>query len=397
MSLRVKVLAVMALVLATSVGGSFLVLIRYQRAQLLQNTADGAFHLADTIRATLEHAMLAKDPEEIRRIVLAVGKQPDVAGVFVLDEAARVRFASDGRPSGWPLPETPPDILTLRAGSGRWVLHGARGSALLRIASVIPNAPPCRGCHSPARPILGALVVDRSLSHMEEQLRTNLAYMLASAGLAFILLMTTTYGVLRRVVIRPLANLRTAAQAIEAGDYRRKVLLRRADEIGDLARTLDQMRCRVLEHLEEIQRWGEELERRVTERTMKLQASQAAVVERERQIAVLEAVRAATITLSHHINNATAGITGCRTVLLMHVDEQNEQVACALEGIRTSVQKITSVLRALQQVSRIELTPFGGGLVGIEIEDAIRQALATLESDAQQGAPGAMGPGAARA
>ncbi len=53
MTLRTKILGAMALVLAVTVGGSFIFLIRYQRAQLLRNNAEAASHLANTIRGTL--------------------------------------------------------------------------------------------------------------------------------------------------------------------------------------------------------------------------------------------------------------------------------------------------------------------------------------------------------
>src|SRR3989338_4504016 len=108
MTLRMKVLAAMALVLAITVGGSFLVLIRYQRVQLLRNTADATSHLANTIRATLEHAMLANDPDEIQRIVLTVGQQPGIEGGFILDRTGAVQVASKPDQLGYPPLGSPP-------------------------------------------------------------------------------------------------------------------------------------------------------------------------------------------------------------------------------------------------------------------------------------------------
>lgn len=275
MMLRTKILGAMALVLAITVGGSFLVLIRYQRAQLLQNTADATAHLASTIRATLEHAMLANDPDEIRRIVLTVGQQPGIEGVFILDRTGAVKAASKSDQLGQAPPGGPPRFPTGHsemeaAGSGGTIVVEGQPSPILRSTSLIPNAPRCQGCHDPPQRILGALVVDRSLDPMERQLRTSLGYMLGSAGLAFLLLTATTYAVLRRLIITPLADLGQAAQAIEAGNYDTPMTLDRTDEVGELARGLDQMRRRILEHLGEVQRWGQELEARVAERTQEL-------------------------------------------------------------------------------------------------------------------------------
>jgi HAMP domain-containing protein len=535
MTLRMKILGAMALVLAISVGVSFLVLIRYQRAQLLRNTADATSHLANTIRATLEHAMLANDPAEIQRIVLTVGQQPGVEGVFVLDQAGVVKVASDLGRIGQPLRDEPlalpTDVSDRKTGGedSTAVLQG-QASPLLRSTSLIPNAPRCQDCHSPSHRILGALVVDRSLGQMERQLQTSLASMLGSAGLAFGLLFATTYAVLRRLVITPLAELGQAARAIEEGNYDAPLTLHRTGEVGELARTLDGMRRRILEHLDEVRRWGQELEIRVAERTQELRTlnrvalltnealdlatifpraleaalnalgvragaiilaapeldrpvvarqgltqgeaealtrraneagaelacaaplaragarafacfpirskgtlrgvlcadnsadvplpaeklrllealaaqlggtverailhqdlernfrdlreSQAQIIERERQIAALEALRAATVTLSHHINNATAGIAGCREVLAMSLGGQADwEVQYALDGIQGSVKRITAVLRALQDLTRIELMPFPGGMQAIDVEHAIQEALAQLGPD----------------
>ncbi len=116
-----------------------------------------------------------------------------------------------------------------------------------------------------------------------------------------------------------------------------------------------------------------------------LQESQVAIVERERKIAALEALRAATTTLSHYINNAAAGIEGCRDVLATAMEEQADwQLRYALDGIRASVRRITLVLPALQDLTRIELTPFPGGMGAHDMEHAIQRAMAGLGPDGQR-------------
>ncbi|MBI4572215.1 MAG: HAMP domain-containing protein [candidate division NC10 bacterium] len=397
MGLRTKILGAMALVLAISVGGSFFILIRYQRAQLLRNTSQATAHLANTIRETLEHAMLANDPAEIRRIVLTVGRQPGIEGVFILDPAGAVKVTSKPDQAGRLLAGGPPSVGAGRsetgaAGTGTIVLE-RQPSPLLRSTSLIPNTTRCQGCHDSRQRVLGALVVDRSLQTMEDQLQTNLAFMVGSAGLAFLLLTVTTYAVFRYLVVTPLTTLGEAARAIEAGKYDTPLTLQRPDEVGELARALDGMRCRILEHLDEVRRWGEELEIRVAERTKELRQSQAAIVERERQIAALEAVRAATVTLSHHINNATAGIAGCRDVLASTLGEKADwQLRYALDGIQVSVKKITAVLQALRDLTRIDLTRFPGGLEAIDVDHAIQEGLARLDPDQPQPGKGSPRP-----
>jgi signal transduction histidine kinase len=349
MRLRTKILGATTLVLAITVGGSFVALIRSQRAQLLRNTAEATFHLANTIRATLEHAMLVDDPAQIERIVRTVGQQPGLEGVFVLDQTGIVRIAADPGRVGQPLRDVPPqlpsDMPPERAAEATATLVLERQpSPVLRSTSLVPNARQCQGCHPPTQRILGALVVDRSLRHVEEQLRTSLAYMGGSAGLAFLLLTATTSAVLGRLVIIPLANLGQAARAIEAGDYDTPMTAPRADEVGELGRTLDRLRCRIVDHLDQIRRSGHELDIRVAEQ----QRAMARLVQSSR----MASVGLLAGGVAHEINNRLCIISNHLQLLRLQRERLPPEVEAALEGIEANVQRMASSVEALLEYAR---------------------------------------------
>lgn len=96
-------------------------------------------------------------------------------------------------------------------------------------------------------------------------------------------------------VTRPLRTLILAAERFAAGDLAEPIAVNRADELGALASGLEVMRRRLRQSLDEIERWNQELGRRVEERTRELE-------RRNRQLAAINAVAA---SLSESLDLAT--------------------------------------------------------------------------------------------
>lgn len=76
-----------------------------------------------------------------------------------------------------------------------------------------------------------------------------------------------------RSVIVPVQNLTAATERIASGDLDSPIASHAQDEIGVLARSLDEMRSRLKKSTEEIQAWNRELDARVQERTSAYQAA----------------------------------------------------------------------------------------------------------------------------
>ncbi|MDO8689188.1 MAG: histidine kinase [Dehalococcoidia bacterium] len=75
-----------------------------------------------------------------------------------------------------------------------------------------------------------------------------------------------------RRVVQPLGMLTRASARMAAGDLESSITTTRGDELGELARTLDLMRGKLKDSLEEIGRWNRELEDRVRQRTQEMAA-----------------------------------------------------------------------------------------------------------------------------
>lgn len=84
--------------------------------------------------------------------------------------------------------------------------------------------------------------------------------------LLFIVALILTWGVARSV-IAPVKSLTRSARRIASGNLLEPVSVSGEDEIGQLGKTLDEMRIKLKGSLEEIEQWTKELEGRVEERT----------------------------------------------------------------------------------------------------------------------------------
>ncbi|MBI4286480.1 MAG: HAMP domain-containing protein [Chloroflexi bacterium] len=100
-------------------------------------------------------------------------------------------------------------------------------------------------------------------------------------GLVSLLFALSLSWGMARSLVKPLAQLTTAAQNISHGDLTRPVPELGQDEVGELGRSFDAMRIALKESLEEIQRWNKELEAKVAERTRQLEASYREIETKE--------------------------------------------------------------------------------------------------------------------
>jgi signal transduction histidine kinase len=138
---------------------------------------------------------------------------------------------------------------------------------------------------------------------------------------------------LAQAISRPLMQLTQAAQRIEAGDWRQRMNLQQRDEIGQLARTLDQMAQSLAQRLEVEATLNEALEQHAKERTHALAAANA---ELQRQTAYLTA-----------LNETALGLVSRLEVkdLLTDVAQRAVTLVGAQHGFIYSLQPYTNVMR----------------------------------------------------
>jgi signal transduction histidine kinase len=146
-------------------------------------------------------------------------------------------------------------------------------------------------------------------------------------------------GIVSARITQPLSELNRASEAIAAGDYSRRVLGKRRDEIGRLGRTFNAMAG-------QIQEAHQRLEARVAERTARLEAAN-------------KELEAFSYSVSHDLRAPLRSIDGFSQALLEDSGGKlNAKEQGYLQRVRAAAQRMGELiddLLALSHVGRVEL------------------------------------------
>jgi signal transduction histidine kinase len=123
----------------------------------------------------------------------------------------------------------------------------------------IRNRPECYGCHGKAEALRGALLLSLSLKEMEQDIaRYKLRFFLLFGLMAIGIVIAAMLAV-NRLFLKPLTRIQKGAEVIGRGDFRHLIPVSSNDEIGDLARTFNQMSTQLKESFESIQKSQERI------------------------------------------------------------------------------------------------------------------------------------------
>ncbi len=194
--------------------------------------------------------------------------------------------------------------------------------------------------------------------------------LLAPGFLVSTLLLTlATFWFLRGSVLDPVQRLSAASRRLAAGDLSARTgIARSSGELGELARTFDEMAAKV-------EGYNAELAREVAEAAEKVRRAEAAVMTQRRLAATGELAAG----IAHEINNPLGGLMNAvdaleRPDLPIHKREQYVQLLrSGLERIRRTVGQL------------LRFTPRAARPVPVQLLEPVRDAIALVQhrADAQ--------------
>jgi len=239
-------LGLLAAAVTTAVlAGTAALTLRLFRGQLEELAAEASSSQSDALRLVLEEQMAAGDLRPLRRLVEAMGREPNVRWVAVINAEGHVRITSDPDAMDRRIETTSPDcgVCHLRPPAERLrsVTLPRRGDDVLRTVTPILNRPACHRCHGEERRINGVLLVDRSLAPVQRALVTSRTQVAAGSAAAVFALLATLGLAVERLVLARLRRLGKAARQLGHGDLTARAPDAAADELGDLAHDFNAM------------------------------------------------------------------------------------------------------------------------------------------------------------
>jgi two-component system NtrC family sensor kinase len=256
-----------AVAVTVIVGFALLALALHQTAsQYIHDQARRqALRLADSVWLSAHAAMADNQHDRIRETLRAVVEQSDIERVLIVNHSGVVGYSSNRDDEGLTRRLEEPGCKnchteqSVPVGPPPWsyeVDHTTLG-----LVRPLYNLPDCQhsGCHAPdaGAGVLGVLLMNVSVDRQEAQVASLGRQLFVSATLLTLLVTAVVFGLLKRLVGRPVGELVDGTRRLASGDLSQPIPVRSHDEIGELALSFNEN----TEELARVQRQLTEMEK----------------------------------------------------------------------------------------------------------------------------------------
>lgn len=292
--------------------------VRLHRQHLEQNTLLSAERISDVIKQSTTDYMLRNDREGLYRTIQTIASQPGMEKIRIFDQDGRINYTTDASEQNHIVNKSAEacygchaqsqPLSRLRRPDRFRIYRNAAGTRVLGIINPIENRPACStaACHAhPAnQQILGVIDTNLSLARADVQLAESSRRMIAYTACALLLIVCVTWFFIRRVVDNPVKALRRGTQHLARGELGYQIDVNSEDEIGELARSFNEMSRQLRAERNQNLAWTQTLESRVEQKTSELKRAHEHALHTEKMASVGKMAA----VLAHEINNPLSGI-----------------------------------------------------------------------------------------
>jgi two-component system NtrC family sensor kinase len=310
-----------------------------------ESAINSAIQASDLIKRSARYSMLQNDRENLSNIITTIGQEKGMEGIRIYNKPGKIAFSNDLAEVNtivdkkieqcYVCHEREPAQVHLTTKSRIRILTSPQGYRVLGLINPIENEPECfsAGCHghSPKDKLLGLLDVKMSLKSVDEETyRTRKKMVLFS----FIMILVTALlfaGFILRLVHIPIRKLAKGTKEVANLNLNYTIDFVSKDEMGELARSFNQMTKQLKTANEANQEWSSTLEKKVKQKSEELKKAQAhlLLVEKIASLGKLSAV------VAHEINNPLSGILTyaklCLKIIQNPASLSQEQTSSAVQ------------------------------------------------------------------
>lgn len=231
------------------------IIVHSQQQALTNHVKESAVQLSETVKRSTKYGMLLNRRESVHQIIDTIGRQEGIEKVRVFNKEGAIIYSSDKKEVGkfvnkrhekcyaCHAADKPLERLELPDRTRIFTL--ASGKRNLGVINPIYNEASCSNnschAHSPKQKILGVLDITMSLTKVDQEHKALQLQMIGFTLCAIAAIGLVLWFFVRQWVGRPLGKLQHATSAVAQGDLSYRIDSERTDELGDFARSFDQM------------------------------------------------------------------------------------------------------------------------------------------------------------
>ena len=323
-----------------------------------------AIQASDLIKRSARYSMLKNDRENLSNIIMTVGQENGMEGIRIYNKPGKIAFSNDLSEVDtivdkkveqcYVCHEREPAQVYLTTKSRIRILTSSQGYRVLGLINPIENEPDCftSDCHahSSKDKLLGLLDVKMSLKSVDEEIYKTRKNMLLFSSIMILVTALLFAGFILRLVHRPIRKLSKGTREVANLNLDYAIDFVSKDEMGELARSFNQMTKQLKAANEANQEWSSTLEEKVRQKSEELKKAQAhlLLVEKIASLGKLSAV------VAHEINNPLSGILTYSKLCLKIIQnpaslsqEQNSSVVQFLSVIRDEAIRCGDIVKNL--------------------------------------------------
>ncbi len=235
MTLKSKIIAIVALTVMLAVGTTTAVFIRMQNSKMINAKFQETVFLSGIIERTVESSMREGNSAEVARIIDNIGKNREIVSLRIISPDGTILKSANSAEKG-----------SRSAEFNNGNLAPGQKPRLLDESTVnyfhpIENRAECRRCHDPGVPVIGLIQIKHDISGSLTAF-LSLKRLLIFSNITIVIIISLIISVLfTRLVMIPLNNLLSTINNVEAGNWHATVNINSNDELGIIGSSFNKM------------------------------------------------------------------------------------------------------------------------------------------------------------
>jgi two-component system NtrC family sensor kinase len=329
-----------------------------------ESVIQSAIQASDLIKRSARYSMLKNDRENLSNIIMTVGQENGMEGIRIYNKPGKIAFSNELAEVDtivdkkveqcYVCHEREPAQVYLTTKSRIRILTSPQGYRVLGLINPIENERDCftSDCHahSSKDKLLGLLDVKMSLKSVDEEIYKTRKNMLLFSSIMILVTALLFAGFILRLVHIPIRKLSKGTREVANLNLDYAIDFVSKDEMGELARSFNQMTKQLKAANEANQEWSSTLEEKVRQKSEELKKAQThlLLVEKIASLGKLSAV------VAHEINNPMSGILTYAKLCLKIIQnpaslsrEQTNSVVQFLSVIRDEAIRCGDIVKNL--------------------------------------------------